>query len=238
MWNKKLVNSIMRIARLSNRQRELHSQSYHYYRKMYKIFMYGSLFLAPLSTGSSSFGLVDSKNNSIFAIVSTISSALSFLSLSILKNGNYEQIAQAHQMAIAKYSVLINNIIKHISLPIEDRPESKKYIKWLTDTYDITFDASPYVHSGLEGEFDAAFFIDIEDPSEPARSIHDEIKEDSGDIELIIEDTNTASSNNSDKSTLSSIELQLRNTALSKSRGFKMEKFFSTTQSKIGRAHV
>lgn len=223
MWNKKFVKSVIRISKLCNRQRELHSDSFNYYHRLYKVFMYGSLILAPLSTGTSGIGLLDTNQSSIFNIISTISSALSFVSLSILKNGSYEQVAQAHQMAIAKYTVLINNIITQLSLPIDERGEPKKYIKWITETYNAILESAPFVRNGLEGEFDSAYLLEIEEATITPPLQVNSVKFEEDCVSRESDNTNETNE------TVSSIELQIKHKT--DNPKFDMKQFYSRTQS-------
>jgi hypothetical protein len=79
----------------------------------------------------------------VLKIVTGVISFVIGISTAMLQTNNYDEEASKHKLASGRYSSLISNIRRQLSIPYEKREKGDDYVKWIEKNYNDLVTNSP-----------------------------------------------------------------------------------------------
>lgn len=151
-WNTKIESTIKDMAQISISYKWMHIQSSQFYGRWYNILSYICIILGPVAGTMTSINII-LNDPYIFPIIITIVAFLAGIVASIIKYSNFEQLIHSHKRAASKYSSLIGNIRRQLSLYRKDRDNGSVYLEYISTSYDDIYTSSPIVTSYIQNRY-------------------------------------------------------------------------------------
>jgi len=149
-WTENLENNVKIIGEKSTGYKIMHIKAAQESATFYDRIMYLGISLGPLAGLLSGIGsALDPDAPITFPIISSCVAFLSGVVVAFIKFGKWDEITTAHKNAAAKYTSLESNVRRQLALPRGGRSEPATYVRWVGDSFDELFLASPLIRSKI-----------------------------------------------------------------------------------------
>lgn len=145
-WNDRTESVIKELAECSIAYKYMHITTAQNLRRMSDVFSYLGIILGPLAGTLASIN-IEIQDPIIFPIIIAIVAFISGIIASIIKYTKFEEAISAHKSSAARYSSLISNARRQLSLYRNKREPADRYLKWFSSCYDDIFSSSPILSS-------------------------------------------------------------------------------------------
>jgi hypothetical protein len=153
-WNHRIESSIKEIGQKSTGYKIMHVKEAKKLSQFFMTLMYIGICIGPVSGMISSLGsIMTDSPPTAFELSSSVMSFASGIIMAVIKFGKYEQKSSSHKLAASRYTSLESNIRRQLMLNKSDRISASQYVKWVTNSFDELFLASPLVTSKIYNNY-------------------------------------------------------------------------------------
>lgn len=152
LWNDRTENVIKELAEFAIAYKFMHITTAQNLRRTSNILSYIGIILGPLAGTLASIN-IELQDPLVFPIIIAIVAFISGIIASVIKYTKFEESITAHKSSAAKYSSLISNARRQLSLYRSKREHADKYLKWFSSCYDDIFSSSPILSSYIRSKY-------------------------------------------------------------------------------------
>jgi hypothetical protein len=152
-WNDKLEAAARDIGEDAKAYKMQHISVARYTSKVHEVLMMTSIVLGPLAGTVSGIGVALDDGSSVLPIVATVTAFLSGIFVAIVKYGEYDEMSLANKSVAAKYTSLESNVRRQLAMYRSDRLDARKYLEWLTKSYDELFASAPLIPRNVQDAY-------------------------------------------------------------------------------------
>lgn len=171
-WNRDIEKVIKDISNKAENYHFIHSQISLSYTCQYTTMMFLLMILSPVSGTLTLLSFIIVEQVLYLTLLSAIFSFISGIVVSIIKFAKYDEISNAHKIASSRYFSLYNNIIRELSLPKPNRAEANSYLRWVMNSFDELYQASPLIPIKMEKESNLKEVKEDINCGEEAKQLH------------------------------------------------------------------
>ena len=155
-WNEKLEETAKELGENSKAYKTMHLDVARYASNVHEGLMYTSIVLGPVAGILT--GIVTAENASdqtpdTLAIIAMVFSFVSGIFVAIVKFGQFDELSLASKQTAAKYTSLEGNVRRQLALYRCNRQDAKRYLEWLTNTYDELYASAPLIPQGVQDNY-------------------------------------------------------------------------------------
>ncbi len=150
-WNSQLEQSVKALAETGIAYKWMHLESARFFSNLNNILSYSAIVLGPIASALTSINIsFDSNIIPILVIVITLGSGIL---VSAVKFGKFEEAGHSHKIAAAKYTSLVTNCRRQLSLYRKDRENAAEYLNWYNNSHEEIFSSSPLIIGRIQNQY-------------------------------------------------------------------------------------
>lgn len=153
-WNDSMEDFVRQIGDKCNNNKKLHIKAAYKNSSWNKLFINLGMFLSPISGTLGGLRAILTNDNTVLPILSLVIGYIGGLVVLAVKTGKYNELAQKHKQASAKYTSLENNIQRQMTLYRKDRIQPNQYLQWLETKFDELEASSPLVPLDIREKYE------------------------------------------------------------------------------------
>lgn len=157
-WTSQLEKRIKILGESAMWYKLMHIEAARKSFNLYNSLMYCSIIMGPAAAVISGIGVtLNPEAPTLFPVISSIVAFIAGVFPAIVKFAKFDQVADAHIKASAKFTSLESNIRRQLMAPRAIRKDASQYSEYINFSYDNLISSSPLLPRQIVKEFDKKY---------------------------------------------------------------------------------